>query len=67
MQSEVFDQRITEGELYIGFLGAMITLADGWALTLLLKSELTVMFITVLIEFVPHLIFLPSERKRYMS
>ena len=49
----------------VGFVGAMITLADGWALTLLLKSEITVLFFTVLIEFIPHLIWLPSEQKRY--
>ena len=49
----------------IGFVGCMLTLASGWALTLLVISELGAVFFTVLIEFIPHLIWLPSERKRY--
>jgi hypothetical protein len=49
----------------IGFIGAMVTLADGWALTLLIKTQLVILFYSVLIEFIPHLIWLPSERKRY--
>lgn len=49
----------------VGFCGSMVTLADGWALTMLVGSQLAVLFFTVLIEFVPHLIWLPSERKRY--
>ena len=49
----------------LGFVGCMVTLADGWALSLLVLSELVSLFLTVLIEFVPHLIWLPSERKRY--
>ena len=48
-----------------GYVGSMITLADGWALSLLVVSELAALFFTVLIEFVPHLMWLPSERKRY--
>ena len=48
-----------------GFTGCLFTLADGWALTLLVISELLALFFTVLIEFIPHLIWLPSERKRY--
>lgn len=50
---------------FLGFGGCMITLSDGWALSLLVLSELAALFFTVLIEFVPHLIWLPSERKRY--
>lgn len=53
------------GVSLIGFAGCMITLADGWALSLLVISELAALLFTVLIEFVPHLIWLPSERKRY--
>lgn len=53
------------GATFCGFVGCMITLADGWALTLLTMSELGVLFITVSLEFIPHLIWLPSERKRY--
>lgn len=48
-----------------GFVGCMITLATGWALSLLVISELAALLITVLIEFIPHLIWLPSEHKRY--
>lgn len=53
------------GVSLLGFAGCIITLADGWALSLLAISELAALFFTVLIEFIPHLIWLPSERKRY--
>lgn len=53
------------GVSFLGFIGCMVTLADGWALSLLVMSELAALFFTVLIEFIPHLIWLPSERKRY--
>ncbi len=53
------------GVSFFGFVGCMITLADGWSLSLLVTSELAALLVTVLIEFVPHLIWLPSERKRY--
>lgn len=53
------------GVSLIGFGGCLVTLADGWAMSLLIMSELVALFLTVLIEFVPHLIWLPSERKRY--
>ena len=49
----------------IGFIGSMITLAEGWAILLLIGSEVGMLFFTVLIEFIPHLIWVPSERKRY--
>lgn len=49
----------------IGFIGSILTLADGWALTLLIASELLVLFLCTIIEFLPHLIWIPSERKRY--
>lgn len=49
----------------IGFVGCMLTCAEGWALTLLTISEIGALFITVMIEFVPHLIWLPSEKRRY--
>lgn len=50
---------------FLGFGGCMITLADGWALSLLVISEIAALLFTVLAEFLPHLIWLPSERKRY--
>lgn len=53
------------GTSFCGFLGCMLTLADGWALILLLSSELDALFLTGLIEFIPHIVFLPSERNRY--
>ena len=56
---------IALGVSFVGFIGCMITLAHGWAFFLLVISEIAALFITVLIEFVPHLIWLPSERKRY--
>ncbi len=53
------------GTSIVGFFGCMITLADGWALTLLIVSEIAILFVTGIFEFIPHLIWLPSERKRY--
>lgn len=53
------------GVSLVGFVGCMLTLADGWALTLLVVPELACLGFTVLIEFIPDLIWLPSERKRY--
>ena len=53
------------GASILGFVGCMFTLADGWSLSLLVISELAALLLTVLAEFVPHLIWLPSERKRY--
>lgn len=50
---------------FLGFLGCMATLADGWALSLLVISEWAALLFTVFVEFIPHLIWLPSERKRY--
>lgn len=49
----------------IGIVASMITLGDGWALTLLVFSEAITLGVTIFIEFIPHLIWLPSERKRY--
>ena len=49
----------------VGFVSCMITLASGWALSLLVFPVLTIMLLTVLFEFIPHLIWLPSERRRY--
>ncbi len=48
-----------------GFVAAFVTNGTGWAMTLLVVPVLAVMGITVMIEFVPHLIWVPSERKRY--
>ncbi len=49
----------------VGFVGCMITCADGWAFTLLVVPVLWTMGGTIAIEFIPHLLWLPSERKRY--
>ncbi len=38
---------------------------SGWAWCLLLLPEICTVFLIVAIEFVPHLIWLPSEKKRY--
>lgn len=56
---------IAAGASFIGFVGCMLTLADGWAIMLLVVPELAALFITVSIQFIPDLIWLPSERKRY--
>ena len=49
----------------VGIAAAMITLGDGWALTLMFGGMLFVLAITTMLDFVPSLIWLPSERKRY--
>ena len=50
---------------FVGFAGCMITLADGWALTLLVFPVYYAVIITGIIEFYPHYLCLPSVRKRY--
>jgi hypothetical protein len=50
---------------FVGFAGCMLTLADGWALTLLVMSEYYAALLTGIVEFYPHYLCLPSERKRY--
>lgn len=49
---------------WVGFVGAMITLCDGWAFTLLMLPQYCSLLL-IAIEFIPHLLWLPSERKRY--
>ena len=49
----------------IGFFGSMITLADGWAVTLLIIPFPITMFVTGALEFIPSFIWLPSVRRRY--
>ena len=49
----------------VGFVGCMITLADGWCLMLLLASVLIVNLVATAVMFIPDLICLPSERRKY--
>ena len=49
---------------WIGFVGAMVTLGDGWACTLLVLPQYYSLWLLA-IEFIPQLLWLPSERKRY--
>lgn len=49
----------------VGFVGCMVTLADGWAFTLLIIPELAAMGFTAVVMFIPDLIWSPSERRRY--
>lgn len=49
----------------VGFVGCMVTLADGWAFTLLIIPELAAMGFTAAVMFIPDLIWSPSERRRY--
>lgn len=49
----------------IGFVGCMVTLANGWAITLLIIPELAAMGATTAVMFIPDLIWSPSERRRY--
>lgn len=49
---------------WIGFIGAIVTLGDGWAFTLLMLPQYYSLWLLA-IEFIPQLLWLPSERKRY--
>ena len=50
---------------FVGFVGCMITLADGWCFMLLLASVITVNLALTAIMFIPDLLCLPSERRKY--
>lgn len=49
----------------IGFVGNIITVGKGWSLTLLLFPVFIMVIFTIVIEFIPHLLYLPSEHRRY--
>ena len=49
----------------VGFVGCCITRGSGWSMTLLLFTGWELMFISVIIESIPALICLRSERNRY--
>jgi len=48
-----------------GYFGLLITHGAGWAFTLLLFPVFETLTVTTVISFIPDLIWLPSERKRY--
>ena len=52
------------GVSIVGFVASCITSA-GWARFLLIMPVFTVFGVTVILEFIPDLIWLPSERRRY--
>ena len=49
----------------IGFIASIITHADGWALVLLGLSSFSVFILVIILDYIPSIIFLPSERKRH--
>ena len=49
----------------VGFIASLITLADGWSMTLLLIVPAIAFFSTIAIEVIPILIWIPSERQRW--
>lgn len=53
------------GTALIGFLGTIVTCGAGWAAMLLLCSGLFSLFFSVGITFLPDLLWVPSERRRY--
>ena len=53
------------GVSIIGFAAVCITSVAGWAGVLLIIPVITVLGVTVMLEFIPDLICLPSERRRY--
>ena len=50
---------------FVGWVACLITLANGWCLMLLIFSEITTFFITGVIEFIPHWLYVPSIRRKY--
>ncbi len=49
----------------VGFVAVFITNGKGWSMTFLVLPVITVLFVTGAVAFIPHLIWVPSERKRY--
>ena len=49
----------------VGFIGGFFTLCDGWAVILLMMSVPIAFVITCALEFIPHLVTFPSERRRW--
>ena len=53
------------GACFIGFVGTLATRGQGWAMVLLMCSGLFSIFFSVGITFIPDLLWVPSERRRY--
>lgn len=49
----------------VGYIGALVTCISGWAAFLLITPVFGIFVISVAISFIPDLICLPSERRRY--
>ena len=49
----------------IGYISAIVTRGHGWAITLTLASGFAWLIICAAIRFLPDLLLVPSERKRY--
>lgn len=49
----------------VGLVAAVLTGGDGWAMTLLLFPPISVLLLSAALHFIPDLICLPSERRRY--
>ena len=49
----------------VGFVSAIITSVDGWALTLLVFPIIFTLFFSCIFEILPQLIWFPSERRRW--
>ena len=53
------------GVCFLGFLGTVATCGAGWAVMMLLCSGFFSLFLSVGICFIPDLLWVPSERRRY--
>jgi len=49
-----------------GFVCGMVTSGDGWTMTLLVIPQISALCIKVALGFIPDLIFIKSERHRYV-
>ena len=55
---------VFSGASLIGFFGTVLTCGAGWAL-MMLCSGFCSLFLSVVICFIPDLLWVPSERRRY--
>ena len=49
----------------VGYISTIITRGHGWAIVLTLSSGFTWLMICTAIRFLPDLLYVPSERRRY--
>ena len=56
---------LVAGAGLVGYCGMVITGGAGWSMVLLIIGPFGVLILSMLLRFIPDLLFLPSERRRY--